>query len=439
MPPLKIYDMVGVGFGPSNIALAIALEECGSDLDYVFLEKQTSTFWQGGMLLDGSDIQNNPLRDLVTPRNPCSPYSFINYLKEQHRLFAFLNLGMRYPLRKDYAAYVSWVAEHFSDRVIYDSQVISIEITDAAKTGALLWRVQNSTGEAYFARSLIYAAGRQARIPAVFEEHLGPRVFHLNDYLRQLPTHKLSDARIAVIGASQSAVEIILDIAKRNGRTEIHSIHRSFGFRLKDTSPFSDHAYFPEFVDYFYNASSVSRRHLEQQLSPTNYSSVDGDVLEELYLKLYEDKLDGRSHVHIHANSVIDSVDQDDSGVHLSLREIHTGEREVVSVDAVVLATGFANFGTGPGYEPYPRLLHEVAGMIEFDDAGVIAVDRDYRVPMKDANAPQLYLNGLCESTHGLGDAGSFSLVSLRAGEIRDSLVMHQQSRVRAGLYVKVT
>ncbi|WP_148046906.1 SidA/IucD/PvdA family monooxygenase, partial [Pseudomonas poae] len=33
-----IYDIVGIGFGPSNLALAIALEEAASPLTYRFLD-----------------------------------------------------------------------------------------------------------------------------------------------------------------------------------------------------------------------------------------------------------------------------------------------------------------------------------------------------------------------------------------------------------------
>jgi L-ornithine N5-oxygenase len=49
-----------------------------------------------------------------------------------------------------------------------------------------------------------------------------------------------------------------------------------------------------------------------------------------------------------------------------------------------------------------------------------LLVERDYQVRTQ-AGLP-LFLNGLCESSHGLGDAGSFSLLSLRASEILQSL-----------------
>src|ERR1700712_4651544 len=93
------YDLVGVGFGPANIGLAVALEESGWSGSTLFLERLPAPDWQPGMLLDGADIQHHPLRDFVTPRNPLSPYSFLNFLKQEGRLFQFLNLDIAFPLR----------------------------------------------------------------------------------------------------------------------------------------------------------------------------------------------------------------------------------------------------------------------------------------------------------------------------------------------------
>ena len=52
--PEKIHDLIGVGFGPSNLALAIALEELaetnGHALDALFIDKQTDYRWHGNTL-----------------------------------------------------------------------------------------------------------------------------------------------------------------------------------------------------------------------------------------------------------------------------------------------------------------------------------------------------------------------------------------------------
>jgi len=102
------YDVLGIGFGPSNLALAIALKEAEAPITAHFIDAAPDSVWQPGMLLIASDIQNNPLRDLVTPRNPKSHYTFTNYLFESGRLYDFLNLGILYPLRKDYSKYIQW-------------------------------------------------------------------------------------------------------------------------------------------------------------------------------------------------------------------------------------------------------------------------------------------------------------------------------------------
>ena len=84
----KTVDVLGIGFGPSNIALAIALEERSSPLDVHFIEAASGPCWQPQMLISGSDIQNNPLRDLVTPRNPCTATAKVTALMEVLSLIA---------------------------------------------------------------------------------------------------------------------------------------------------------------------------------------------------------------------------------------------------------------------------------------------------------------------------------------------------------------
>ena len=81
-----IHDLIGVGFGPSNLALAIALEELaqtnGHALDALFIDKQSDYRWHGNTLATQSELQISFLKDLVSLRNPTSPYSFVNYLHQ---------------------------------------------------------------------------------------------------------------------------------------------------------------------------------------------------------------------------------------------------------------------------------------------------------------------------------------------------------------------
>jgi L-ornithine N5-monooxygenase len=111
-----------------------------------------------------------------------------------------------------------------------------------------------------------------------------------------------------------------------------------------------------------------------------------------------------------------------DDGVHLGVVELHTGESEEQLADFVVLATGFRDLGPAAHQERVPALMQGIADEFAFDSHGHLSVGQDYEVQPVGAGTPALFLNGLCESTHGIGDAGSFSLLSLRAKVIAESL-----------------
>lgn len=417
-----IHDVIGVGFGPSNIALAIAMEESGRPCSTLYLESNTQALWHEGMLLDGADIQNNPLRDLVTPVNPRSRYSFTNYLHESGNLFRYLNLGVQYPLRRDYCRYVKWVADQFSD-VRYGERVTRMEVRD--EDGAPVWSLQTDDRE-YLARSVVLGIGRNINIPPGFEQ--SDNVVHLSRFLPALQGLSPS-ASIVVIGGSQSAVEILLHLLDK-GFENIHSVHRGFSFRLKDTSPFSDEVYFPEFVDYYHALPPAKRALLDAQVRQTNYSSADGDVLHRLYLRMYELEMDGYKPLRILRNHRIAGV-QPGRPVVLDLEELYTSSRQRLDADLVVLATGYLDVGRN-GKDGLPYLLQDMAPTFRWS-SDYLEVGRDYRVMYTEDNShlPPLYLNGLCESSHGLGDAGSFSLVSLRARDILRSLSENVLENVR--------
>ncbi|MBW8703235.1 L-lysine N6-monooxygenase [Streptomyces sp. MBT84] len=92
----RTYDFVGIGLGPFNLGLA-CLTEPIAGLDGVFLESKPTFEWHSGMFLDGAHLQTPFMSDLVTLADPTSPYSFLNYLKEQGRLYAFYIRENFYP------------------------------------------------------------------------------------------------------------------------------------------------------------------------------------------------------------------------------------------------------------------------------------------------------------------------------------------------------
>lgn len=86
----RIYELIGVGLGVFNLALAAQLDDNGY-ADALFFEKQPQMNWHGGMLLDTSELQVHYMKDLVTPVDPRSKFSFLNYLRERRLLYQFMN------------------------------------------------------------------------------------------------------------------------------------------------------------------------------------------------------------------------------------------------------------------------------------------------------------------------------------------------------------
>lgn len=426
------YDVLGIGFGPANLSLAIALQEEGSQLDVRFLEAGSGPAWQSAMLLPGSDIQNHPVRDLVSLRNPRSRYSFINYLFENDRLLEHLNLPVEFPLRKDYAKYISWAAGYFDHLVDYDTAVTGITV-EQDEDGRPVYAVTTSTGERHLARCVVLGTGRTPYVPPPLDALDSPRIFHLTRYLPALRALEEghTDAGgsvwpprdIAVIGGSQSAVELTLDLSRRFPGARVTTYVRPAGLRQKDTSPFSEEGYFPSFTDYYYRAPRERKDILDNYMRLTNYSSADGDVLRELYTLIYEQRLDGDQRVFVRTSRQVRHAEDGPDGVRLSIEELNTGEMEEDRADIVVLATGFRDLGPSASQERVPALMRAVEDRFAFDEQGHLQVTYDYEARPQDPNStPVLFLNGLCESSHGIGDAGSFSLLSLRAKAISDGL-----------------
>ncbi|WP_087507761.1 lysine N(6)-hydroxylase/L-ornithine N(5)-oxygenase family protein [Cellulomonas iranensis] len=425
-----LHDVIGIGYGPANIALAVALEEEAYDLDVRYLEARPSPSWQAAMMLDGSDIQNHPVRDLVSLRNPRSRYTFVNYLFENGRLLEHLNVPQEFPLRKEYARYVSWVAEQVPATVDYGVRVVAVARAQDPG-GEPCYRVTTSRGDELLARSLVVGTGRTPYVPEPFDGVRSPRVFHLTDYLPALRRVEelvadggtaAAPRSVTVVGGSQSAVELTLDVARRYPHAQVTTLVRSLTLRQKDTSPFSEEGYFPEFTEYYYRAPRARKREIDAFMRLTNYSSADGDVLRELYRLVHEQRLDGEQRVFVRGSRQVRAVEAHDDGVVLRVEELNTGEVEELRTDVVVLATGFRDLGPGPHQERVPALVRDVADAFRFDADGYLEVEPHYEVRTTDPGTPPVFLNGLCESTHGIGDAGSFSLLSLRARAISENL-----------------
>jgi len=435
----KVFDVLGIGFGPANIAVAALLNETSHFKNHIFLEREQSPGWQSEMLFENaldihSNVQNVPHRDLATLRSPRSRFTFMNYLHENGLLMEHLNMDLLMPMRPDYAAYIKWVSDELSDKVRSNVSVRSVDLVD--NKGTYVYRVETDNQGVYFARHLIIGTGRPPLIPPLFENILqSERIFHLNQYsTRSKALLETGAKKFAVIGSSQSAVEIILHLSKIEPRLEIHSIFRRFGYPLKDTSPFMSEIYFPEFTDLYYNADKATKSLIDRDVLRTNYGSCDMDVLEELYRQIYYDKMNGKNGIELHRMSSIEEVKEVRDGVEVIIRNAETKSVRAEKYDGVILATGFRNIGPDKSDIRIPSLLLKMERQLELNGEGYIDINREYLAKYKPGIlAGGLVLNGLCEVSHGMGDAGSLSLLSLRAKTIVDALLVKDKGIDRLG------
>lgn len=419
---MKVYDLIGIGFGPSNIALAIALDEqrqLGKDIDALFIEKQDQFAWHKDMLLENADMQISFLKDLVTLRNPRSRFTFTNYLFEKGRLQDFINLKTFFPSRQEFNDYLSWSARQFEDCCAYHEEVLEI-IPEKRDDEVSLLRVktQNHAGTTRerLARNLVISTGGGANIPECFRDlKKDTRVFHSSNYLSSI--NQLTGARrIAVIGAGQSAAEIFLDLHGRSNDLKIDLIMRARAMHPSDDSPSVNEIFNVEFTDYMFSRSPEEREKLLAEFRHTNYAAPDIDQIQQIFKILYAQKVSGCTRHRLFCHYETRSVSATPEDIRLTLQNLDTHQLLDEGYDAVVLATGYTR-------TQHKTLLAPVASYLsEF------AVDRHYRLASAPQFKPAIFLQGACENTHGISDT-LLSVMALRTREIGDALanVVHKK------------
>ncbi|MES2259412.1 MAG: lysine N(6)-hydroxylase/L-ornithine N(5)-oxygenase family protein [Pseudomonadota bacterium] len=407
---MHIHNLIGIGFGPSNLALAIALSEQGQGHDAVYLERQEHFAWHPDMLLDNTHMQISFLKDLATLRNPASRYTFLNYLHQQQRLQDFINLKTFYPSRQEFNDYLGWAARQFAPQCHYGEEVTAVLPAQAdGQVTHLLVRSQDRQGRQHerLARNIVVSVGGSPAIPDSFAGFRDdPRVLHSSGYLRSLA--KLKEARrVAVIGAGQSAAEIFMDLHGKGYSVDL--ITRARAMRPADDSPFINEIFNPDYTDYVFNQPPVERAALLDEYQNTNYAVADTDLIEQIFNVLYQQKVLGNPRHQFLRRHEVSGAQAEAGGIQLMLNDLESGTPFNARYDAVVLATGYKR-------EQHHHLLAPLAPWL-----GKVEVDRNYQVQTGAGFLPRVFLQGGCETSHGLSDT-LLSVTAIRSHEIGAAL-----------------
>lgn len=427
-----VFDLIGVGFGPSNLSLAVRLAEArgASSMKHCYIERQQAFGWHRDMLLDDCRMQISFLKDLVTQRDPTSRFTFINYLFERGRLNEFVNLKNFYPTRVEFHDYLSWVARAFDDRVHYGQRVKAIEpmLDTNGDVNALRVVSQDEDGREWrrVTKALSIGVGGTARVPEPFAS-LGPHnVIHSSAYLSSIE-HVAGDdrdgkKRIAVIGAGQSAAEVFTDLTRRFPHVDATLVIRASALKPADDTPFVNEIFSPEFTDVVYAQSEDGRRSLIERFRDTNYAVVDRPLIEQIYEMLYLQKVSDETRHRLLANTVIENSARRASGhIELTMRDMLTGHAHAERFDALVLATGYRR-------DAHLALLDGLAPHLG-DALAERNVGRDYRLATPSNFKARIYLQGCCEDSHGLSDT-LLSVLAVRSDEIAASLSGTEQANI---------
>lgn len=419
---MLIHDFIGIGFGPSNIALAIALDEKrqtgAHNISSLFIERQAAFTWHPNMVLDHAHMQISFLKDLATLRNPTSRLTFVNYLHEKQRLQDFINLKTFFPSRHEFSDYFAWAAAQFEDRCVYGEDVVEVLPEKRGGEVALLRvRSRDQAGEVHerLARNLVVSVGGTVHVPECFRPFKDdPRVFHSHNYLRSIAANPDAQ-KIAIIGAGQSAAEIFMDLHGRPNTPQVDLVMRARAIKPSDDSPFVNEIFNVDFVDHMFSRTPAERVELLREFRHTNYACPDLELIQQIFKVFYEQKVKAETRHQFLRRHEVRDVRATNDGVHLTLHDLNSERTSTTRYDAVVLATG------------YEREYHKTVLTSLAPHLGSFEIDRHYRLQTAPDFHPAIFVQGASEPTHGLSDT-LLSVTAVRTGEIGEALFSTTQS-----------
>jgi L-ornithine N5-oxygenase len=284
--------------------------------------------------------------------------------------------------------------------------VLSVEPAD----GFLDVTVRSPDGvSVYRARNVVFATGLRPHLPTGVVP--SRRIWHNRVLLER--AGELESGRFVVVGAGQSAAEVVAFLHERFPAAEVCAVFSRYGYSPADDSAFANRIFDPAAVDAFYDAPGDVKQSLVDYHANTNYSVVDIDLIDELYRRVYREKVLGAQRLRLFNVSRVADTVETASGVRTTVESLATGERTVLDADAVIYATGYRPADPGPLLASCP---------CDRDEAGRLRVGRDYRVMTDPALGPGIYLQGGTEHTHGI-TSSLLSNTAIRAAEILASIV----------------
>ncbi|MCW1249453.1 lysine N(6)-hydroxylase/L-ornithine N(5)-oxygenase family protein [Acaricomes phytoseiuli] len=401
----RVYDLIGIGVGPFNLGLA-ALADPVAELDVLFLDQAEEFNWHPGMMLPDAHLQVPFIADLVTMADPTSPYSFLNYLKQQGRLYQFYIREDFYPLRAEYNKYCQWVAQQLPVR--FGTAVTAID----HRAGEYMLRVTDASGEHTLrTRKIVLGTGSIPYLPpglAPLHDRPGqPHLLHSSEYLSRKAELQQLDS-VTVLGSGQSAAEIYHDLLSEQEQYgyELIWLTRSPRFFPLEYTKLTLEMTSPEYIDYFHELPPQQRAQLGQE-QKNLYKGIDSVLINAIYDLLYQRSVAGPVPTRLLSSTEVESAEHNGAGYTLTLRQMEQGKRAELRTGGLIAATGYS-------YRQ-PEFLEGVRDRLVFDVQGQFAVDRGYSIS---AVPGEVFVQNAELHTHG------FTAPDLGMGPYRNSCIL---------------
>ncbi|ENW04934.1 acinetoferrin biosynthesis monooxygenase AcbB [Acinetobacter beijerinckii] len=409
-----MLDFIGIGLGPFNLSLAGLLQN-KSSLNYLFFEQKAQFDWHAGMQLPNTVLQVPFMADLVSMVDPTSPFSFLNYLRHQQRLYKFYFLEQPHIPRCEYNHYCQWVAEQL-DCIEYQSRVLRIE---PQTIGFKVVVESNGVQQSYLCRHLVIGSGNVPYLPeclAKIQKIRPQQCLHSAQYMTHADTDLHGD--VVVLGSGQSAAEVFIDLFDEqqdtdNHQFDLHWFTRSQGFFPMEYAPLGLEHFSPDYAQHFYDLSAQQK---EQQLKQQAllYKGISAKTIREIYQRLYHRSIAGQSiQTHLHSQcNLKDAEVLDTQKIRLHFEHRATAQSFHLDCDFLVAATGY--------FTPDFVFMQLLKPHIEFDHKQRWQITEDYRVVHR-LNG-HIFVQNLEMHSHGVGTP-DLGLGAYRAATIINQLL----------------
>lgn len=402
MQPL---DLAGVGLGPFNLSLAALLQK--SPLRHHFFEKKAGFGWHPEMMFDDSYMQTSFLKDLVSPVDPTSSYSFLNYLVENGLFYSFMNTGRHVASRREFEMYFQWAADKLSPKISFGTDVTGVEMHGNH------FRLFTDSGE-HLTKHLCVATGLSARVPVVAKDFISATMFHAKS--GGIKDLNLKGLRVVVVGGGQTGLEIFRNaLTERWGRpAAITLVTSRQNLEPLDESAFTNEYFTPPYVNDFWSLPEAKKQSIVESQKLASDGNTPG-YLTQVYQDLYwhkqvkKDPMPAR----VLACRRLVGVKKIAGEYELTFRNGFLDKDQGLIADLVILATGFET--------AIPTFLDSIKGRLNLDEKGRFRFEKSFAVKWEGAPSNRIYALNFSRHSHGISEPQT-SLMSWRSASIINDL-----------------